>query len=108
MGPNLSGISNQPALALLLHTIVPNYEVFPGYQAITVTTHEGKQVTGRIAAESANSLSLRTAYGTEENILRTQIKNIENPGLSLMPNGLEQNINDQEMADLLAYLKGSQ
>jgi len=108
VGPDLSGISNQPALALLLHTIVPNYEVFPGYQAITVTTHEGKQVTGRIAAESANSLSLRTAYGTEENILRTQIKNIENPGLSLMPNGLEQNINDQEMADLLAYLKGSQ
>lgn len=108
VGPDLSGISNQPALALLLHTIVPNYEVFPGYQAITVTTHEGKQVTGRIAAESANSLSLRTAYGTEENILRTQIKNIDNPGLSLMPNGLEQNINDQEMADLLAYLKGSQ
>ena len=108
VGPDLSGISNQPALALLLHTIVPNYEVFPGFQAITVTTHEGKQVTGRIAAESANSLSLRTAYGTEENILRTQIKNIENPGLSLMPNGLEQNMSDQEMADLLAYLKGAQ
>ncbi|WP_170235702.1 PVC-type heme-binding CxxCH protein [Cyclobacterium qasimii] len=108
VGPDLSGINNQPALALLLHTIVPNYEVFPGYQAITVTTHEGKQVTGRIAAESANSLSLRTAYGTEENILRTQIKSIQNPGLSLMPNGLEQNMTDQEMADLLAYLKGAQ
>ena len=106
VGPDLSGISNQPALAVLLHTIVPNYEVYPGFQAITVTTHEGKQVTGRIAAESSNSLSLKTAYGTEENILRTQIKSIENPGMSLMPNGLEQNMSDQELADLLAYLKG--
>lgn len=107
VGPDLSGISNQPALAVLLHTIVPNYEVYPGFQAVTVTTHEGKQVTGRIAAESSNSLSLRTAYGTEENILRTQIKNIENPGISLMPNGLEQNMSEQELADLLAYLKGN-
>jgi putative heme-binding domain-containing protein len=107
VGPDLSGISNQPAMALLLHTIVPNYELLPGYQAISVTTHDGRQVTGWITAESANALSLKTAYGTEENILRTQIKNIENPGLSLMPDGLEQNISDQEMADLIAYLKGA-
>jgi putative heme-binding domain-containing protein len=107
VGPDLSGISNQPAMALLLHTIVPNYEVLPGYQAISVTTHDGKQVTGWITAESVNALSLKTAYGTEENILRAQIKNIENPGLSLMPDGLEQNMTDQEMADLMAYLKGA-
>jgi putative membrane-bound dehydrogenase-like protein len=107
VGPDLSGISNQPSLAVLLHTIVPNYEVYPGFQAITVTTNEGKQITGRIAAESSNSLSLKTAYGTEENILRTQIKNIDNPGLSLMPNGLEQNMSEQELADLLAYLRGN-
>ena len=107
VGPDLSGISNQPSLAVLLHTIVPNYEVYPGFQAITVTTNEGKQITGRIAAESSNSLSLKTAYGSEENILRTQIKNIDNPGVSLMPNGLEQNMNEQELADLLAYLKGN-
>jgi putative heme-binding domain-containing protein len=103
----LSGISNQPAVALLLHTIVPNYEVLPGYQAISVTTHDNRQVTGWITAESVNALSLKTAYGTEESILRSQIKNIQNPGLSLMPDGLEQNMTDQEMADLIAYLKGA-
>jgi putative membrane-bound dehydrogenase-like protein len=107
VGPDLSGISNQPAVALLLHTIVPNYEVLPGYQAISVTTHDNRQVTGWITAESVNALSLKTAYGTEESILRSQIKNIQNPGLSLMPDGLEQNMTDQEMADLIAYLKGA-
>lgn len=105
VGPDLTGINNQPATALLLHTLVPNYEILPDYQTINVETVDGKQLTGRITAESAHSLSLKTTYGTDETLPRSRIVAIETPGISLMPDGLEQSMSKQDLADLIAFLK---
>ncbi|MEX2568895.1 MAG: PVC-type heme-binding CxxCH protein [Cyclobacteriaceae bacterium] len=105
VGPDLTGVNNQPGDALLLHTIVPNYEVLPAYQAITVSTKDGRSVSGWISAETENSMTLRTAFGTNESILRSNIVSIHNPGLSLMPDGLEQTMIKEDMANLIAFLK---
>src|SRR5690606_22686921 len=105
VGPDLSGVNNQPADALLLHTLVPNYEVLPAYQAIAVETTEGRSISGWILAETDNSMTLKTAYGTEESILRSNISSINNSGLSLMPDGLEQTMTKADLANLIAYLK---
>jgi putative heme-binding domain-containing protein len=50
------------------------------------------------------SVVLRRADGASETILRTQIDELSSTGQSLMPEGLEQKINPQKMADLIAYL----
>lgn len=105
VGPDLSGVNNQPADALLLHTLVPNYEVLPSYQAVTVETRDGRSLSGWLLSETDNSLTLRTAFGTEEPVLRSNIVSIHNSGLSLMPDGLEQNMTKEELAHLIAYLK---
>ena len=105
VGPDLTGVKNQPADALLLHTLVPNYEVYPAYQAISVETSDGRALSGRLIAETENSLTLRTAFGTDESILRTTITSLTNTGRSLMPEGLEQSMTKDEVAQLIAYLK---
>jgi putative membrane-bound dehydrogenase-like protein len=105
VGPDLTGVKNQPADALLLHTLVPNYEVYTDYQAISVKTSDGSSLSGRLVAETENSLTLRTAFGTDESILRTKITSLTNTGLSLMPDGLEQSMTKEELAQLIAYLK---
>lgn len=105
VGPDLTGVKNQPADALLLHTLVPNYEVYPAYQAISVETSDGRSLSGRLVAETENSLTLRTAFGTDESILRTNITSLTNTGRSLMPEGLEQSMTKDELAQLIAYLK---
>ena len=105
VGPDLTGVKNQPADALLLHTLVPNYEVYPAYQAMSVETSDGRSLSGRLIAETDNSLTLRTAFGTDESILRTNITSLTNTGRSLMPEGLEQSMTRQEVAELIAYLK---
>lgn len=105
VGPDLTGVKNQPTDALLLHTLVPNYEVYPAYQAISVETSDGSSLSGRLIAETENSLTLRTAFGTDESILRSNITSLSSTGRSLMPEGLEQNITKDEMAQLIAYLK---
>ncbi len=105
VGPDLTGVKNQPADALLLHIVVPNYEVYPAYQAVSVQTSDGRSLSGWLMAETENSLTLRTAFGTEESVLRTNITSITNSGRSLMPDGLEQTMTREELARLIAFLK---
>ena len=105
VGPDLTGVRNQPADALLLHILVPNYEVLPAYQAIAVETNDGRSLSGWLMAETDNSLTLKTAFGTQESILRKNIKTLSNSGLSLMPEGLEQTMTKDELAQLISFLK---
>ncbi len=107
VGPDLSGIRNQPPDAILLHILVPNYEVYPAYQALNIETNDGNTVTGWLVSETENSLTIRTAFSTEETILRKNIKTLNNPGVSLMPDGLEQTMSSQDLLDLIAFLKGA-
>lgn len=105
VGPDLTGIKNQPGDAILLHTLVPNYEVYPTYQTVSVQTTDGRSITGWILSETENSLTLRMGSGEDETILRSTISTLTNTGLSLMPNGLEQAMSKEELAGLIAYLK---
>lgn len=105
VGPDLSGIRNQPADALLLHIIVPDYEITPGYEAYTVQTRDERTIFGRVESEAPNSITLRDAAGQAHTILRTDVKSMTAATSSLMPVGLDQTISSGELADLIAYLK---
>jgi putative membrane-bound dehydrogenase-like protein len=105
VGPDLSGIRNQPADALLLHIVVPDYEITPGYQAYAVQTRDDRTIFGRLESEAPNSITVRDASGQSHTILRTDIKSMTAATTSLMPIGLDQAMSSQELADLIAYLK---
>ena len=108
VGPDLTGLRHQPASALLLHILVPNYEVAPAYQALSVTSQDGRTVTGLLAADGELSLTLRTATGAEETLLRREIVSLTASGVSLMPDGLEQTVSQADMANLIAFLKAGE
>jgi putative membrane-bound dehydrogenase-like protein len=105
LGPDLSGIRNQPADALLLHIVVPDYEITPGYEAYTVQTRDGRTIFGRLESEAPNSMTLRDAASQAHTILRTDVASMTAATSSLMPPGLDQAMSSQELADLVAYLK---
>ncbi|MBI5766436.1 MAG: c-type cytochrome [Verrucomicrobia bacterium] len=108
VGPDLTGIRNQPAEAILLHTVVPNYEVAPAYQEVTDETRDARTLTGWVVAETDSAVTLRTAAGPEEIVLRTAIVSLSAAGVSLMPDGLEQAMTKEELASLIAFLKSEQ
>ncbi len=105
VGPDLSGLRNQPADAILLHIIAPNYEVAPNYQTTTVTMQDGRTIAGWLVAETESSLTLRTAAGPEETVLRSGVATLTASGLSLMPDGFEQTMTGDELANLIGFLK---
>lgn len=106
VGPDLLGIRNQPKEAILLHVLVPNYEIMPGFAGYQVETADGRELSGLILSETAASITLRQAQGLEETIARTSIRSLTASQLSLMPEGFEQSATRQELADLIGYLKG--
>jgi putative heme-binding domain-containing protein len=105
VGPDLSGIGSKPNFALLIDILDPSRQISPDYLNYAVETDDGKQVNGFIAAETATSLTLRRPNEPDETLLRSQIKSLRVEVKSLMPEGLEQGITPQNMADLLAFLR---
>lgn len=106
VGPDLFGMRSQPKEAILLHIIVPEYEIAPGFTAYVLETKDGRTLFGLMAGETATSVTLRLALGVEETVSRSNILSLRSSGLSFMPQEIEKNISRNDMADLVAFLKG--
>jgi putative heme-binding domain-containing protein len=104
VGPALETVAHRSPAELLVHILDPNREVSPAWVEYFVRTVDGRTLSGLIAAESDSGLTLRRAGPQEEQLPRALIEELTSSGKSLMPEGLEQRITVQEMADLLALL----
>src|SRR5262249_32123318 len=105
VGPNLATIAGRSPEDLLVHILDPNREVVPNYVNYNVATEEGRVYSGIIAEEAAGALGRRRAEGASDIVPREQIESIAATGLSLMPEGLEQGLSHQALADLIAFLR---
>ena len=90
---------------LLTDVLNPNAAIDGNYVSYTVTTKDGKSFVGVIASESAAGITLKREQNQTDTILRADIDEVKSSGQSLMPEGLEQNVTVQEMADLIRFLK---
>ncbi|HVU88135.1 MAG TPA: PVC-type heme-binding CxxCH protein [Pirellulales bacterium] len=106
VGPDLFGVRNQSKETILLHLLIPEHEITSGFGAYIVETTDGRTLTGLLASETPTSITLRQPLGKEETILRSDVERLLSSKLSLMPQEFEKAMTRQELADLLAYLKG--
>ncbi|MBL8890904.1 MAG: c-type cytochrome [Planctomycetaceae bacterium] len=105
VGPNLATVIGHSPQKLLANILDPNADIQPGYQSFACLLNTGEVLTGVLSAESAHSLTLTPANGASRTILRSEIEQLSGTGVSLMPEGFEQSITPEAMADLLAFLK---
>lgn len=108
IGPSLATVQHRSAENVLVNVLDPSRDVAPDYLEYSVLLVDGRLVTGVIADETASSITLRRPENVEQTISRSDIQQIQTTGKSIMPEGLEQNVGPEEMADLLAYLLDSQ
>ncbi|WP_254514041.1 PVC-type heme-binding CxxCH protein [Anatilimnocola floriformis] len=105
IGPNLAAMKNRGAEAILVNVLDPNREVNPQYLNYLLLTTDGRSLSGILSAETATSVTLRKQENVSETILRVDIESLKSTGQSLMPVGLEKQIDRAAMVDLLEYLK---
>jgi putative heme-binding domain-containing protein len=104
IGPNLAAMQARGAEAVLLNLIDPSREVNPQFVEYVVQTKSGRTTSGLLASETAGAVTLKRAGGESETVPRTEIKRMKSTGLSIMPEGLEKGLDEQAMADLIAYV----
>ena len=107
VGPDLSGINNKTKEELIVSILNPSYAIEPRFVNYIVTTKDGRMYDGVIANETPSVITLRG--GSEEGdepVLRKSIAGVRASSVSLMPDGLEENLGKQGLADVIAYLRG--
>ncbi len=104
VGPDITRNGRASFEQLLSNVFDPSLVIGASYQALTVATKEGRVVTGLPTEDNAQRVVLKIQGDKQEIIARRDIEEIVRSQLSLMPEGLEKQLQPQELADLFAYL----
>ncbi len=107
-GPDLTQAGGRFQLRDLAEAIVdPSRVVSDQYRASVVQTDDGRVVTGRIVSEMPDRITIVTdpeKATTCVEIRRASIEEITPSPVSLMPAGLLDQLNEDEVLDLVAYV----
>jgi putative membrane-bound dehydrogenase-like protein len=103
VGPNLDGAARDIDY-LLVNILDPNRIVGQPYYPRLVALKDGRVETGLLAVEDAQSITLKTENDALKVIQRKDIDALTVQEKSLMPEGLNNNISQQDFRDLIRYV----
>jgi putative heme-binding domain-containing protein len=105
VGPDLTGIGSTRSSRDLLEAIVfPSASFARGFRPYSVVTTEGVTHMGLISRRTEDAIYLQKSPLEEIRIPNSMIEEINESSISIMPLGLERNLSDEELRDLLAFL----
>lgn len=104
-GPDLSTVKNRSKEAILYDILLPNRSIADGFELWNVTLTDGTQQTGVMTSETSTTLTFTDLAGNESTVARDAIAEIEAASYSAMPEGLANQIGEEDMNDLLTFLK---
>ena len=106
IGPALDAIgSGQPVDFIIGAVLQPQKEIKEGYEAMEVTTKDGRVVTGYRVSDDGNLVIRDIATGGQARLARDEIASKKLTG-SLMPSGLVDRLSREDLRDLFRYLSG--
>jgi putative heme-binding domain-containing protein len=93
---------------MLLSVVNPSAEIREGYTAFAVAARDGRTLEGVLVDQDPGVVVLRDPQGRDTSIRRDEIEEMVASKTSIMPEGLLKEMNDREVRDLFAYLRGNQ
>ncbi len=105
VGPDLASLADRSSEAMLVAILDPNRAVEARYMNYLATTKNGVTFTGVLASETGNNVTLVGPEGKQQVILRTDLEELISTNKSVMPEGLEKDLTDQNLADVIAFVR---
>lgn len=108
VGPELTVYDRADLEGMLLAIVHPSAEIREGYENYSVETRDGRSLSGFLAEQDNRRIVLRGLDNRNIVLSREDIAELQPAGLSLMPEGLLDALDDQQTRDLFAYLRSTQ
>ena len=106
-GPKLTEIGSKLPKESLLQSIVnPSAGIGFGYEGWELKMKDGSTMSGIIASKTETDIDLKFPGGAKKQIKTADVKTLTPMKLSMMTEGLYENMTTQDMANLLEYLAG--
>jgi putative heme-binding domain-containing protein len=109
IGPDLSGAGKRYTVTDLMENIIePSKVISDQYGTEQIELKDGSTVVGRIIIEEKDMIQVMTsafAPGVLTDVNTAQIKHRQPFNVSMMPAGLINSLNQNELLDLIAYLQ---
>jgi len=108
IGPDLTRISEARTERDLLESVVfPSASFVRSYEPVVVVTKSGDDYSGVLRKDAPDELVIATGPNAEVRVARSDVTEMRPGAVSVMPAGLEEQLSKQELADLIAFLKGT-
>jgi putative membrane-bound dehydrogenase-like protein len=104
IGPALDGAGAHGLEAVLRNVLTPNAAMEAGYRMFRAETKDGDVIEGLLAAQDADSVTLRQPNTEDQRLMRATLKRAAFLRTSVMPEGLFDALPPQQASDLLAYV----
>jgi putative heme-binding domain-containing protein len=104
IGPNLSNYQRADLGTMLPSIVDPSGEIREGFQTYVVRTKAKKVFSGFMVENDAAVVVLRGTDGQDVRVARQDVKDMKPLGMSLMPEGLLNDLSDQQLRDFFAYM----
>jgi putative heme-binding domain-containing protein len=104
VGPDITANGRSDFEQLLSNVFDPSLVIGSAYQAVTVATKKGQIVTGLLVEDNAHRVVLKQQGAQLTALSRDDVEEVTISKVSLMPEGVEQQLKPQEIADLFAFL----
>ena len=105
IGPDLTGSNRANLDYILLNSLAPSEDVPAGYRMVIIATDDGRVLNGVIGEEDEQRIILKTVDQPELVILKDEIVARKVSEKSMMPDGQLQQLPEQELIDLIKYLR---
>jgi len=105
IGPDITGADRKNLHYILSNIIDPNAEIPSDYRTSIIRMKDNRILFGVVRSREINTIKLVTS--SEVLFLpKRDILKIDSQNFSIMPEGLIRFFNDQELRDLISYLRG--
>lgn len=107
VGPDLTTANRMDRDFLLISLVDPNSVIRKEYVSVVIQTTVGRVLTGLPVARTDSTLTLVDSKGDKQDVATSEIDQLHESPVSLMPDNLYHQFTPQQLRDLFAYLQST-
>jgi putative heme-binding domain-containing protein len=106
VGPQLDGAAARSVERLLEDIVTPDRNVDHAFRTTTILLDDGRSVAGLVTSETDSQITLADPTGKLITVDAAAIEQRRESGRSLMPANLAEILSQEELRDLIQFVKG--